>query len=130
MKETYYASKKKPVNLDLTTMAFPPMAIASILHRISGVVLFLCLPVILYWLNLSLKNASSFTDLQLILANPYYKSLLWLFVSSLWYHLIAGIRHMFMDIGIGESLKAGYASANLVIILGILGALGLGVLIW
>lgn len=130
MKETCYASKKRPINLALTTMVFPPMAIVSILHRLSGVILFLFLPIVLYWLRLSLKDAGSFTDLQLILANPYYKGVLWLFLTALWYHLIAGLRHMLMDIGIGESLSSGCKSAKIIMILGALGSLCLGVFIW
>lgn len=130
MKETCYAAKKRPINLALTTMAFPPMAIASIFHRLSGIILFLFLPVMLYWLKLSLQDAGSFTDLQLIIANPYYKVLFWLFLSSLWYHLIAGLRHMLMDLGIGESLKSGCISAKIIIFLGIVGSFSLGVFIW
>lgn len=122
--------QKRPVNLDLTTMVFPPMAIASILHRISGIMLFLCLPAVLYWLDLSLRDVTTFTDLQLALANPYAKTVLWVFAASAWYHLLAGIRHMLMDVGIGESLHVGRVTAMWVIGLGVVGALMLGVWIW
>jgi succinate dehydrogenase / fumarate reductase cytochrome b subunit len=130
MKAYHPACKKRPVNLDLTTMAFPPMAIVSILHRISGVMLFLLLPVMLYWLSVSLRDVSAFTDVQLWLANPYYKAVLWLFLASAWFHLIAGIRHMVMDLGVGESLCAGRSTAMTILVLGVLGAVVLGIWIW
>lgn len=130
MKAYQPACKKRPINLDLTTMAFPPMAIVSILHRISGVMLFLLLPLMLYWLNVSLHDVGTFTDLQLWLANPYCKILLWMFLSAAWFHSIAGIRHMVMDLGIGESLNAGRLSAFAVLGVGVFGALILGIWLW
>lgn len=122
--------KKRPVNLDLATLSYPPMAIASILHRISGILLFLLLPFMLYLLDLSLRDTSTFTDLRLWLANPYCKILVWVFASSALYHSLAGIRHMLMDIGLGESLAAGRRSSIAVLLLGVIGTLGLGVWIW
>lgn len=130
MKEYHPGCKKRPINLDLTTLAFPPMAIVSILHRISGGMLFLLLPVMMYWLSMSLRDVSTFTDLQLWLAHPYCKVVLWGFLASAWYHLVAGVRHLVMDFGIGESRCAGRYSAIMVMVIGVLGALGLGIWIW
>ena len=124
------SNSTRPVNLALTTMVFPPMAISSILHRLSGVALFLFLPIILYFLSLSLQDETTFTDLHLWLATPYCKAFLWLYTSAAWYHAIAGIRHLIMDAGFGEGLTAGRYSAIAVIGLGVVGALALGVLIW
>lgn len=130
MKASCVHAKKRPVNLDLTTLVFPPMAIASILHRISGVVLFLLFPYMLYLLDLSLRDVSGFTETQILFANPYHKILLWAFLSSAWYHVIAGVRHMVMDCGFLESLEEGRLTAIVVILLGVVGILGLGVWIW
>ena len=103
---------KRPVNLDLATIKFPVMAISSILHRISGVVLFLLFPVMLYFFEMSLKNAGTFTEVQQwILNNLYCKFVFWVFGAAIIYHLLAGIRHMVMDLGFGESLVAGRRSA-------------------
>lgn len=121
---------KRPVNLDLGSMKYPPMAIASILHRISGLALFILLPVMLYFLHLSLQSTETFDHLQILLKDPYYKLLLWLFCVAFIYHVLAGIRHMLMDIGYGESLHAGRVSAIIVIILATLLAVLLGVCIW
>lgn len=120
-------NKKRPVNLDLTSLNFPPMAIASILHRISGITLALLLPVMLCLLSASLRSPESFAQMQAQLATLPYKMLLWAFCTALVYHLLAGIRHMLMDLGYGEHLPAGKYSAIAVIILTALLAILLGI---
>lgn len=121
---------KRPVNLDLGSLKYPPMAIVSILHRISGLVLFLLLPLMLYFLGLSLDSAESFEHLKTVLAGPYCKLLMWLFMAALIYHVIAGIRHLLMDIGVGEQLVAGRRSAVGVLVLAFISVIFLGVWIW
>jgi len=93
---------ERPVHLDLTRMTFPPMAIVSILHRISGVLLFLLLPFALYLLHHSLSSQDSFDQLQHQLHSPMMKLLSWILISSVAFHFFAGLRHMVMDCGIGE----------------------------
>ncbi|KTC87929.1 MULTISPECIES: succinate dehydrogenase, cytochrome b556 subunit [Legionella] len=123
-------NQKRPVNLDLGTIKFPAMAIASILHRISGLVLFLLLPFILYLLSMSLTSAVSFMQMQIVLQSPFYKLLLWAFSAALVYHLLAGIRHMIMDLGYGEEVKAGRQTAIWVITLAVILTIFLGIWIW
>ncbi len=121
---------KRPVNLDLGTLKFPPMAIASILHRISGLVLFILLPIMMCFLSSSLKSQETFDHLQVVLTSPYCKIVLWGFSAAMTYHVIAGIRHIFMDLGMGEELVSARRSAIMLIALGIIFALCLGVWIW
>lgn len=123
-------NKKRPINLDLTSMTFPPMAIASILHRVSGITLFLLLPFILCLFAKSLNSADSFIQMQMLLTHPVYKLCLWGFSVAMVYHIIAGLRHIVMDMGIGEHLSAGRASAILVIALSFIAAIILGIWIW
>lgn len=123
-------NKNRPVNLDLGSMTFPPMAIASILHRVSGVVLFLLLPVILFLLGQSLQSEEAFSLVQFRLATPYYKLVLWAFSAALIYHIFAGIRHLLMDMGFGEHLCASRRSAVLLIALAVISTLFLGMWIW
>lgn len=123
-------NSKRPVNLDMTTMKFPVMAIASILHRLSGVVLFLLLPVMLYFLTLSLGSPESFAHLQHLFTFVHFKLILWAFSAAMIYHLLAGIRHMIMDLGYGEELNAGRLSANIVIVLAVILTIFLGLWIW
>lgn len=121
---------QRPVNLDLATLKFPPMAIVSILHRISGMALFLLLPIMMFFLSQSLQSQESFTALQIQLMSPYCKGLLWVFSTALVYHILAGFRHMFMDIGLGEQLVTARRSAITIIALAVILTLCLGVWIW
>lgn len=130
LRMTFMVNRQRPINLDLSSIKQPPMAIASILHRISGIVLFLLLPFMLYLLDQSLQTAISFDALRIMLANPYYKFLLWGFSAALTYHVLAGIRHLLMDMGFGENINAGRCSAMIVIALAIILTIVLGVCIW
>jgi succinate dehydrogenase / fumarate reductase cytochrome b subunit len=123
-------NQKKPVNLELGTMKFPAMAIVSILHRMSGLILFLLLPFMLCFLSMSLNSAETFAELHNVLASPFNKFLLWAFSAALVYHLLAGVRHLFMDLGFGEDVKAGRHSAVSVIVLSVILTIFLGIWIW
>jgi succinate dehydrogenase / fumarate reductase cytochrome b subunit len=130
MRKKPIVNKKRPVNLDLSTMKFPPMAIASILHRISGILLFILLPVMLYILGQSLQSADSFSQMKTMISSPVYKLVLWAFSASLAYHVLAGIRHILMDMGYGEHLEAGRRTSILVIVLAVISTIILGIWIW
>ncbi len=121
---------KRPVNLDLTSLKYPPTAIASILHRISGILLFLLMPVMLYLLNISLGSEEAFMALNERLQSPYWKLILWVSAAALVYHLLAGIRHIIMDLGLGETLDFARKTAVGAIVLSIISAIYLGVWIW
>lgn len=122
--------KKRPINLDLTTIKFPIPAIVSIFHRISGILLFIFTPLVLWTLQQSLAAPGAFYDLQEFFSRPFIKFLLWAFLCALSFHLIAGIRHLIMDLGIGESLKGGRFSAMLVFLLFAIVAVSAGVWLW
>lgn len=123
-------SKKRPVNLALTTLRFPPMAISSILHRISGILLFFAIPILLYWLDMSLHSRTGFDALKVSFSGFGSKLLIWAIITGLLYHLIAGFRHIIMDMGYGESLVMGRKSALAVMGLTVLLSLLIGVWIW
>lgn len=123
-------NKKRPVNLDLSSLKFPPMAIASLLHRISGVLLFLLLPIMLFIFAQSMQSEESFAQMKIGLTHPGYKLMLWAFGAALIYHVLAGIRHLIMDMGFGEELSAGRRTAVLVIILAVILTIFLGFWIW
>ncbi len=122
--------QKRPVNLNLLTIKQPIPAIVSILHRASGVVLFLLLPFLIWMLSLSLGSESSFNALKMTVDFFPVKLLVWLVLSALAYHLVAGIRHLIMDAGFCESLSCARMTSYLT--LGISGVLivYLGVWLW
>lgn len=123
-------NKKRPINLNLTTLRYPPMAIVSILHRISGIGIFLLLPLMLFSLSLSLHSADSFFQARVILTESPYRWGFFVFGAAMIYHVIAGIRHVIMDMGFGESLCAARFSAITVMLLSFLLILFLGIRLW
>ncbi|KZY36609.1 succinate dehydrogenase, cytochrome b556 subunit [Alcanivorax sp. HI0083] len=122
---------KRPVNLDLSTIKFPVTAIASITHRVTGVAIFLALPILLWMLDRSLASPESFADLkELMMTSLLVKLVVWGILSVLLYHLVAGIRHLIMDTGVGESLEGGRRGAKLAFIISAVLILLTGVWIW
>jgi len=75
-------------------------------------------------------TAKGFNQVQQILSGSLAKAILWLILSLLAYHIIAGVRHLLMDAGIGETEKSGRFGAYLVMLLGVLTAALIGVWIW
>ncbi len=125
--------KNRPGNVSLATMLtlnWPITSLSSILHRVSGVLLFLAVPFCLWMLEKSLSSQQEFNQMKSILQGDIAKFALWAVLVMLAYHIIAGIRHLLMDAGIGESLEGGVLGSKLVILLGVLAAIGLGVWIW
>lgn len=123
-------NKQRPVNLDLFTIKFPIPAIISILHRVSGVILFLLIPVMLWMLYSSLASPMGFDDVQDFLSSLWVRFFIWLVVVALLYHLVAGVRHLLMDMDIGESLQGGRRGAWAVVVITIILALIMGVWLW
>lgn len=121
---------KRPMNMDLASLKFPSTAIASILHRLSGIGMFLLLPLILYILCMSLHSRASFDDLQTMLTSHVMKFGLWVFLSCLTYHMFAGLRHMTLDLGIGEDINSAKRSAFAIILISLAAIIFLGVWIW
>lgn len=103
----------RPVNLDLGTIALPLPAKASILHRVSGVALFVGVAVLLYLFDLSLAGEEGFARAAGLLATTPAKLVIWAVLAALIYHTVAGVKHLLMDIGIGESLQGGIMAARI-----------------
>ncbi|HSW69077.1 MAG TPA: succinate dehydrogenase, cytochrome b556 subunit [Gammaproteobacteria bacterium] len=122
--------KQRPKNLNLFTIRYPMPAIASILHRISGFILFFTIPFLIWALRESLASQQSFDDIHLILTAPWLKFIFWCILSAFFYHFVAGIRHLLMDIGIGEELKSGKFSALATIAIAAILIILTGVWLW
>lgn len=123
-------NSKRPVNLDISTIHFPIPAIVSILHRISGIVAFVGIAFLLYGLDLSLSSPSGFNSAADVMAHPLAKLVVWGILSALAYHLVAGIRHLVMDMGVGETLEGGRLSSKITLVVSIVLIILLGVWIW
>ncbi len=119
----------RPKNLNLFTIRFPLPAIISILHRISGVFLFILIPLMLWGLSYSLTYPG-FEAFQDWLGNIYVKMILWLVFIPFSFHLVAGIRHLLSDIHIGDSLKGGRRGALLTLVVTLLFVMLAGIWLW
>ncbi len=115
----------RPVNLSmgqvLEVNLKSPVAIASILHRLSGVIVFLLVPVLLWLLDKSLSSAEGFAEVQEIFNGFFVRFIVWVFVAGLIYHLFTGIKHLLADIGIAEELQSGRTAATISLILSAIG---------
>jgi|TARA_B110000967_G_scaffold170966_1_gene181225 succinate dehydrogenase / fumarate reductase cytochrome b subunit len=104
--------KKRPVNLDIGTMKLPITAYVSILHRVSGVATLFALAILLWLFDQSLASQQSFDATSNILSSPLAQFLIWGSLAAITYHTVAGIRHLIMDLGVGEeSFNSGRISA-------------------
>lgn len=113
-------SGRRPVFLNLLQIRFPVTAITSILHRASGLFLFLLIPFFILALEMSLRSADDFNTL--LAAFDGWTMYLTLFVV-LWsglHHLLAGIRYLLLDIDVGISRSSARMSAWLVNLLAFL----------
>ena len=108
-------NKKRPVNLDIGTIQLPVTAYVSILHRVSGVVLFGAVGLFLWILDSSLSSEESFNSIKVFMSTLTVQIIIWLSLAALIYHLVAGLRHLVMDYGYGETLSGGILGAKLVL---------------
>lgn len=123
--------KQRPVNLNLLTIHFPVTAIVSILHRVSGVITFVALGVLLWLLGLSLSSEEGFTAVKGMLASIWVKLIIWGILTALTYHILGGIRHLLTDFGLlSETFFVGKITSYAVMILAVLFSVLAGVLVW
>lgn len=104
-------SLPRPVFFDLTRIQMPVGALTSITHRVTGIVLALGIPFGFYVLHLSLDSAQSYERLTHTASTGVFKAALIVFIWALSHHLLAGVRHLLMDIGVGSHLADARRSA-------------------
>jgi succinate dehydrogenase / fumarate reductase, cytochrome b subunit len=108
-------AQTRPKHLNLMQIRLPLPAFVSILHRVSGAILFLLLPLLLCVMASSLESPQSFAEFRKWVAHPLSKILL---IGVLWaylHHFCAGIRHLMMDMHIGLELESARASSYAVL---------------
>lgn len=118
---------------DLPTYRLPAAGIVSILHRISGAIMFMLLPLIVWMFDTSVSSEISFAKFKSaftvgigfvpgIIVKLAALALIWAYL----HHMIAGLRHLYMDMCHAVSKEFGKSSAvvTLVLSLGLTAALG------
>lgn len=93
-------------------------------------VLFLALPILLWLLHHSLASRADFAATRELLQMPLMKLVVWGILAAVIYHLVAGVRHMLMDLGVGETLQGGRRGAYAVFVVSALLIVLMGVWIW
>src|SRR3546814_14852015 len=84
----------------LMSYRLPPAAKSSILHRISGALLFLCLPLVIVPLfGQSVQSYESFEAMKAWVANPLCKVVLLVLMWGYFHHFCAGIRYLTLELG-------------------------------
>ena len=125
------AVRKRPKHLDLTKIRLPLPGIVSILHRISGAVLFLLvIPFGLAALQGSLDSAQGFDEWAGILGNPLVKLVAIGFGWAFMHHFFAGIRYLFLDVHKGTDLQTARLTSQIVITLGLVSTLLIAIKLW
>ena len=116
--------------LTLTQIHFPVTAIVSILHRICGVYLFLMIPWILYLLQQSLYSAESWSAVRYSMHHGFRFLLMWDVLCAAAFHVLAGLRHIAMDFGIGDDLKVAIKMSWAILVVWVIVSIFIGVWLW
>ena len=116
---TTLQEKKRPEfkNIHVTqilTYRLPAGGVVSILHRISGALMFLALPFLLWLFDLSLISELSYGRLAALASGALVKLVLLGLCWALLHHLVTGIRHLLLDLHVGIEKEAAARSAVLV----------------
>ena len=106
----------RPVNLNLFSMSWPLAALASITHRITGVVLFVGVGFALYALDMALASPAGYAEAVALARTPFGMLVFWGLLLALTYHILAGVKHLLLDFHFGDSLQAAQIGAIVVII--------------
>lgn len=122
---------KRPKHLNLFKIKQPLPAVVSIIHRITGVLLFFPgIPLLLCIFQNFLGSVESFENLQESFQNPLIKLILLLPIWFFFHHLCAGIRYLALDLHIGIELPQARAGAYLAFAMGVLLTILTGWLLW
>lgn len=113
----------RPRFLNLLLMRYPVGAIASIGHRVSGLLLIVALPALVAGLEWSLRSEADYGQLREMLRAPWARGLFVLLIWALAHHVAAGVRHLLMDAGIGARLPRARANARIALAFAVLCAL-------
>lgn len=109
--------RQRPVDAGLLHSRLPVGAVVSILHRVTGVLLAALFPVGLYALSRSLAHRSAFDAWRGALESPQGHVVSGVIAGLLAHHVLAGIRHLLMDLDIGAGLRSARSSAYAVLAL-------------
>ncbi len=124
------AKKKRPVYLNLVQIRLPLPGFVSILHRISGALLFLSGIWLLFMLDRSLASEAGFQSVRHYVGFPVVKLSLLGLIWAYCHHFCAGIRYLFLDLNKGLDLPAARMSSWAVLVVSLSLTAFLGAKLW
>ena len=101
--------------IDLMNYRLPVAGKVSILHRVSGALLFLCLPFLIAMFAMSFVSEAGFTSMSAVLGHPVVKLILLVLIWGYLHHFCAGIRYLVLDLHIGMDKESAAKSACMVL---------------
>ena len=107
---------KNPLSPHLQIYRWQISSLLSITHRISGVINFLALILIFFWLIFLSLGENNYQSYLLIINSFIGKFILIGFTWSMSFHLLSGIRHLVWDLGYGFEIKTANITGGIVII--------------
>ena len=124
--------QQRPVFLDIPKLGskMSIMAQISILHRISGVLMFLAIPLVLILFHESLTNSQFYQTCYFIASCPLTKLIYLVLIWALMHHMCAGVRFLFLDIHRGIERETAKKTARVVLVVSLLLTIAVGALIW
>jgi succinate dehydrogenase / fumarate reductase cytochrome b subunit len=123
--------RPRPVYLNLIAIRQPLPAIVSILHRITGALLFAVgIPLLLWFVQRSLASPDAFDAAMRPLTSPFGKLVLLGLVWGYVYHLLAGLRHLALDLHAGIELAPARSSAAVLLVVSVLLLIVIAVRLW
>ncbi|MBI1175361.1 MAG: succinate dehydrogenase, cytochrome b556 subunit [Sideroxydans sp.] len=123
-------NNKRPRFLALHQIKLPLPGIISILHRISGALLFLTLPLLLWMLQYSLRSIVTYTQLTDALRTPFSKIFLLVILWAFLHHFCAGIRYLAIDLHLASSLARSRSSSKWVLAVSLALTASIGIWLW
>lgn len=123
--------KKRPVNLELNTITLPIMGVASILHRISAVIIWVAAVFCLPALYISLESPEGFYRIKGMITEVFViQFLVWGFLTAMGYYAAGGLKHIIQECGYFEELEGGRLISRVAIGLGVALSVLFGVWVW
>lgn len=110
----------RPVYLNLFKIRLPVTGIVSLAHRVSGVLLFIAIPFLIYLVDISVSSEQGFADAIAWTDHPFVVLFQLMLIWSLAHHFFAGIRFLFLDFDIGITKSGSTMTAWLVIVVELL----------
>ena len=121
---------ERPVFINLLQIRFPIGALLSILHRVTGVVLVLAIPLLVYLLQLLNSGETGFAEGRSLLQSIPGKLAVSLILWTLIQHTLSGIRHLLMDLDFGYQKHVARNTARIAFALSISLIITTGIVIW